>query len=94
MLGWLLMARRILPGDLMHMVVCMVDVVTQGGEPCVMRNCRKAVATHRTVLCAASPLCCQMTKLTGKTQVPCLVVGGDPMLESDAIIAYLTERFL
>lgn len=27
--------------------------------------------------------------LTGKTQVPCLVVGGDPMLESDAIIAYL-----
>ncbi len=31
----------------------------------------------------------ELTKLTGKTQVPCLVVGGDPMLESDAIIAYL-----
>lgn len=30
-----------------------------------------------------------LVKLTGKTQVPCLVVGGDPMLESDAIIAYL-----
>ncbi len=30
-----------------------------------------------------------LMKLTGKTQVPCLVVGGDPMLESDAIIAYL-----
>lgn len=31
----------------------------------------------------------ELVKLTGKTQVPCLVVGGDPMLESDAIVAYL-----
>lgn len=31
----------------------------------------------------------ELIGLTGKTQVPCLVVGGDPMLESDAIIAYL-----
>lgn len=31
----------------------------------------------------------ELISLTGKTQVPCLVVGGDPMLESDAIIAYL-----
>ncbi len=30
-----------------------------------------------------------LVKLTGKTQVPCLVVGGDPLLESDAIVAYL-----
>lgn len=27
----------------------------------------------------------------GKTQVPCLVVGGHPMLESDDIIAFLRE---
>ena len=27
--------------------------------------------------------------LTGKTQVPCLVIGNQPMLESDDIIQYL-----
>lgn len=27
--------------------------------------------------------------LTGKTQVPCLVIGDQPMLESDDIIQYL-----
>lgn len=27
--------------------------------------------------------------LTGKTQVPCLVIDGTPMLESDDIIMYL-----
>ena len=30
-----------------------------------------------------------LIRVGGKKQVPCLVVGGDPMLESDAIIAYL-----
>lgn len=30
-----------------------------------------------------------LVALTGKTQVPCLVIGGQPMLESDDIIAYL-----
>lgn len=28
-------------------------------------------------------------ELTGKSQVPCLVINGEPMLESDDIIAYL-----
>lgn len=30
-----------------------------------------------------------LVALTGKTQVPCLVINGEPMLESDDIIAYL-----
>lgn len=30
--------------------------------------------------------------LTGKQQAPCLVVGGEPMLESSAIIQYLTAQ--
>ncbi|MDR3136824.1 MAG: glutathione S-transferase N-terminal domain-containing protein [Coriobacteriales bacterium] len=30
----------------------------------------------------------------GKNQVPCLFIDGEPLYESDAIIAYLTERFL
>lgn len=30
-----------------------------------------------------------LVSLTGKTQVPCLVINGEPMLESDDIIAYL-----
>lgn len=31
----------------------------------------------------------ELIELNGKTQVPCLVIDGDPMLESDDIIAYL-----
>lgn len=31
----------------------------------------------------------ELKKLAGKSQVPCLVIGGDPMFESDDIIAYL-----
>ncbi len=30
-----------------------------------------------------------LVALTGKTQVPCLLINGEPMLESDDIIAYL-----
>lgn len=30
-----------------------------------------------------------LIELTGKTQVPCLVINGEPMLESNDIIAYL-----
>jgi len=33
----------------------------------------------------------ELKKLTGKTQVPCLVVEGRPMLESDDITRYLAE---
>jgi glutathione S-transferase len=31
----------------------------------------------------------QLIQLTGDEQVPCLVVDGKPMLESDAIVAFL-----
>ena len=31
----------------------------------------------------------ELVQINGKTQVPCLVVDGTPMLESDDIIAYL-----
>lgn len=29
----------------------------------------------------------------GKVQVPCLFIDGDPMYESDDIVAYLAKRF-
>lgn len=32
-----------------------------------------------------------LVELTGRTQVPCLVIDGEPMLESDDIIAYLAR---
>mgnify|MGYP003961661025 CR=1 FL=1 len=35
----------------------------------------------------------ELITLTGKTQVPCLVVDGKPMLESMEIIAYLRSTF-
>lgn len=34
-----------------------------------------------------------LIQLNGHTQVPCLVINGEPMLESDAIVAYLKENF-
>jgi glutaredoxin len=34
----------------------------------------------------------ELQKITGKTQVPCLVIDGVPRLESADIIAYLVER--
>ena len=35
----------------------------------------------------------ELLSLTGKTQVPCLVVDGKPMHESDDIVNYLKENF-
>jgi len=35
----------------------------------------------------------ELIVLTGKTQVPCLVIDGKPMLESADIINYLKENF-
>jgi len=35
----------------------------------------------------------ELVQLNGKTQVPCLVINGEPMLESDDIIAYLKENY-
>jgi len=35
----------------------------------------------------------ELRALTGRTQVPCLVIDGKPMLESNDIIAYLNQRF-
>ena len=33
-----------------------------------------------------------LIRVGGKKQVPCLVVGGRPLYESDDIIAYLREK--
>jgi glutaredoxin len=35
-----------------------------------------------------------LKSLTGKTQVPCLVIGGRPLLESDLIIEWLKENVI
>ncbi len=34
----------------------------------------------------------KLMKLTGKTQVPCLVVDGKPILESDEIVRWLQQN--
>lgn len=34
----------------------------------------------------------ELINLTGKTQVPCLVINGEPMLESMDIVAYLRRE--
>lgn len=35
----------------------------------------------------------ELVKLTGRTQVPCLVIDGKPMHESDDIVDYLRKNF-
>jgi len=35
----------------------------------------------------------ELVAMTGRTQVPCLVIDGRPMHESDDIVAYLKENF-
>ena len=35
----------------------------------------------------------ELVAMTGKTQVPCLVIDGKPMHESDDIVDYLKENF-
>ena len=35
----------------------------------------------------------ELIQLTGKRQVPCLVINGEPMLESSDIIEYLSKNF-
>ena len=35
----------------------------------------------------------ELLELTGRTQVPCLVIDGKPMYESDDIFNYLKENF-
>lgn len=35
----------------------------------------------------------ELIQLTGKTQVPCLVISGEPMHESDDIVKYLQENY-
>lgn len=35
----------------------------------------------------------QLIELTGKTQVPCLLIDGQPMLESKEIVQYLQTVF-
>lgn len=35
----------------------------------------------------------ELIELTGRTQVPCLVIDGKPMHESDDIVNYLRENY-
>lgn len=35
----------------------------------------------------------QLLRVGGKVQVPCLFIDGEPMYESDDIIAYLSDAF-
>ncbi len=35
----------------------------------------------------------ELLELTGRTQVPCLVIDGRPMHESDDIVNYLRENY-
>jgi glutathione S-transferase len=35
----------------------------------------------------------ELMSLAGKTQVPCLVIDGKPMHESDDIVSYLNEHY-
>ena len=35
----------------------------------------------------------ELVAMTGKTQVPCLIIDGKPMHESDDIVDYLKENF-
>ncbi|PCI91974.1 glutaredoxin [Candidatus Aerophobetes bacterium] len=34
----------------------------------------------------------ELEKISGKRQVPCLVIDNDPLLESDAIVLWLEEH--
>ncbi|HLM41958.1 MAG TPA: glutathione S-transferase N-terminal domain-containing protein [Microvirga sp.] len=36
----------------------------------------------------------RLVGMTGKTQVPCLVVDGEPMLESGAIVEWLQQNLV
>ena len=35
----------------------------------------------------------ELIQLTGASQVPCLVINGDPLLESDDIVKWLIKNF-
>lgn len=35
----------------------------------------------------------ELIELTGKTQVPCLVINGEPLLESSDIVDYLRQEY-
>ena len=35
----------------------------------------------------------ELIELTGKTQVPCLVINGKPLLESSDIVHYLRQEY-
>ena len=35
-----------------------------------------------------------LVRIGGKKQVPCLVINGKPLYESDDIVAYLRENFV
>jgi glutaredoxin len=51
----------------------------QNGIECKMRNTLDSAARD------------ELVAINGKTQVPCLVIEGKPMLESSDIIAYFSS---
>jgi glutaredoxin len=60
--------------------VRVTNYMKQNGLECEMRNTLDADA------------CAELVDINGKTQVPCLVINGEPMLESSDIIAYLATK--
>ena len=58
------------------------NAVKELGAPLEMRDTRENDAYRE-----------ELIELTGRTQVPCLVIDGKPMHESDDIIDYLKENF-
>ena len=36
----------------------------------------------------------ELIDLTGRTQVPCLVIDGEPLLESSDIVNYLRQEYI
>ena len=58
------------------------NAVAELGIELEMRDTRQSEACREELLV-----------LTGKTQVPCLVIDGRPMHESDDIVRYLKKNF-
>ncbi len=58
------------------------NVISELGIDVVMKDTRKNDAYRD-----------ELTALNGSTQVPCLVVDGKPMLESDVIVEYLGKHY-
>jgi glutaredoxin len=59
--------------------VRVIDFMQQNNIECELRNTLDSAARD------------ELVAINGKTQVPCLVIEGRPMLESSDIIAYFSS---